>query len=131
MLTTAHQALSSFAQDGSSTAKTINGWTVAALARIGILIDSSIGNAQQNLRQRWRLLTYNGVPIRRPSMTYMHQQIDRVRHIAAEIQRLEDYLMGNRIIPMPEQTTIHAQIQKLKKERDLLEQRTRQSGLQR
>ena len=64
-------------------------------------------------------------------MTYMHQQIDRVRHIAAEIQRLEDYLMGNRIIPMPEQTTIHAQIQKLKKERDLLEQRTRQSGLQR
>ena len=64
-------------------------------------------------------------------MTFMHDQIDRVKHIAAEIKRLEDYLMGSRIIPMSEQTTIHAQIQKLKKERDVLEQRTRQSGLQR
>ena len=62
-------------------------------------------------------------------MTYMHQQIDRVRQIAAEIKRLEDVLMGNRIIPMPEQATMHAQIQKLKKERDLLEPSTRQSRL--
>lgn len=58
-------------------------------------------------------------------MSHMHFQLDRVRRIAEEIRRLEDSLMSNRIIPPSEQSKIHAELQKLKKERDELERRTR------
>ena len=58
-------------------------------------------------------------------MSHMHFQIDRVRRIAEEIKRLEDILMSNRIIPPGEQSKMHAELQKLKKERDELEKRTR------
>ena len=58
-------------------------------------------------------------------MTYMQDQIERVRRIADEIKRLEDQLTGNAVIPMSEWPKIHAEIRRLKRERDLLEQRTR------
>ena len=58
-------------------------------------------------------------------MTYMQDQIERVRRIADEIKRLEDRLTGNAVIPMSELPSIHAEIRRLKRERDLLEQRTR------
>jgi hypothetical protein len=58
-------------------------------------------------------------------MAIPHSQVARVQKYAAQIKALEDRLMGNGIIPISEQTTIHTEIRRLKKEMEDLERRTR------
>jgi hypothetical protein len=52
-------------------------------------------------------------------------QVARIQKYAAQIKALETRLMGNGIIPMTEQSQIHAEIRRLKKEMEDLEKRTR------
>lgn len=58
-------------------------------------------------------------------MAIPHSQVARIQKYAAQIKALEDRLMGNGIIPMSEQSQIHAEIRRLKKEMEDLEKRTR------
>jgi hypothetical protein len=50
---------------------------------------------------------------------------EQIKHLVSSIQKLEDKLMNTAILPMAEQSKIHAEILKYKKEIKLLEQRTR------
>lgn len=58
-------------------------------------------------------------------MAIPHTQVARIQNYATQIKALEDRLMGNGIIPMAEQSKIHAEIRRLKKEMEDLEKRTR------
>jgi len=58
-------------------------------------------------------------------MAIPHIHVARVQKYAAQIKALEDRLMGNGIIPIAEQSKIHAEIRRLKKEMEDLEKRTR------
>jgi hypothetical protein len=58
-------------------------------------------------------------------MAIPHTTVARIQKYAAQIRALEDRLMGNGIIPISEQTTIHAEIRRLRKEMEDLEKRTR------
>lgn len=58
-------------------------------------------------------------------MAIPHTQVARIQKFASQIKLLEDRLMGNGIIPMAEQTVIHTEIRRLKKEMEDLEKRTR------
>ena len=58
-------------------------------------------------------------------MSLPHIHVARIQKYAAQIKVLEERLMGNGIIPMSEQSQIHAEIRKLKKEMEDLEKRTR------
>jgi len=51
--------------------------------------------------------------------------IGRIRDVAVRIRTLEEKLMSNKVIPMSEQSVIHAEIRRLKKEQETLEKRTR------
>ena len=51
--------------------------------------------------------------------------VGRIRDVAAQIKALEERLMRNRTIPMNEQSIIHAEIRRLRKEQDTIEKRTR------
>jgi len=53
--------------------------------------------------------------------------LGRIRDIAQRIKMLEDRLMAPKIIPMSEQSLIHAEIRKYKEELDKLERHTRQA----
>jgi hypothetical protein len=50
---------------------------------------------------------------------------EQIKHLVSSIQKLEDKLMNTAILPMAEQSKIHAEILKYKKEIKLLEHRTR------
>jgi hypothetical protein len=51
--------------------------------------------------------------------------VGRIREMSLQIKLLEDKLMSNQVIPMSEQSLIHAEIRKLRKELEALEKRTR------
>ena len=51
--------------------------------------------------------------------------LGRIRDMSAQIKKHEDRLMNSRLLPMSEQSVIHAEIRRLKKEIDDLEKRTR------
>jgi hypothetical protein len=58
-------------------------------------------------------------------MAIPHTQVARIQKYAAQIKALEDKLMGNGRISMAEQSVIHAEIRRVKKEMEDLEKRTR------
>ena len=58
-------------------------------------------------------------------MAIPHTTVARIQRLAAQVKALEDRLMGNGIIPMKEQSEIHAEIRRIKKEMEDLEKRTR------
>jgi hypothetical protein len=58
-------------------------------------------------------------------MAIPYSQVARIQKYAAQIKALEERLMGNGIIPLTEQSKIHAEIRSLKKEMEDLEKRTR------
>jgi hypothetical protein len=58
-------------------------------------------------------------------MAILQAPVGRIRDVSAQIKALEDRLMSNKVIPMTEQSVIHAEIRKLRKELETLEQRTR------
>ena len=58
-------------------------------------------------------------------MAIPHTTVAKIQKYASDIKALETRLMGNGIIPMAEQSTIHAEIRRLKKEMEDLEKRTR------
>ena len=58
-------------------------------------------------------------------MAILQAPVGRIRDISARIKLLEDKLMSNKVIPMREQSVIHAEIRKLREELETLEKRTR------
>lgn len=58
-------------------------------------------------------------------MSIPHATLGRIRDVAARIKELEDSLMSSKLIPMAEQSAIHAKLRELRKEQDELEKRTR------
>ena len=58
-------------------------------------------------------------------MAIPHTQVARIQKYASQIKALEERLMGNGIIPIGEQTVIHTEIRRLRKEMEDLEKRTR------
>ena len=58
-------------------------------------------------------------------MVIPHATLGRIRDVAARIKELEDRLMSNKLIPLAEQSVIHARLRELRKEQDDLEKRTR------
>ena len=58
-------------------------------------------------------------------MAILRAPVGRIREISTQIKLLEDKLMSNKVIPMSEQSLIHAEIRKLRKELEELEKRKR------
>lgn len=58
-------------------------------------------------------------------MAISHLHVARIQKLSAQIKLLDDKLMGNGKISMQEQTVIHTEIRRLKKEMEDLEKRTR------
>lgn len=50
---------------------------------------------------------------------------ERIKTLIDNINKLEEKLMNTRMLPMSEQTKIHAEIRKCKEEMETLERRTR------
>jgi hypothetical protein len=59
------------------------------------------------------------------SMAISHMHVARIQKLSSQIKMLDDKLMGNGKISMQEQTVIHTEIRRLKKEMEDLEKRTR------
>ena len=59
-------------------------------------------------------------------MAILRAPVGRIRDISIQIKQLEDRLMSANIIPMKEQSQIHATLAQLRKELEELEIRTRQ-----
>jgi len=58
-------------------------------------------------------------------MSFFQAPVGRIRDISLQIKALEDKLMGNAVISLPEQSKIHAEIRRLREELATLERRTR------
>lgn len=58
-------------------------------------------------------------------MAISHLHVARIQKLSSQIKVLDDKLMGNGKISMQEQTVIHTEIRRLKKELEDLEKRTR------
>ena len=58
-------------------------------------------------------------------MSIFGAPVGRIREISLRIKLLEDKLMSNKVIPVSEQSLIHDEIRKLRKELEALEKRTR------
>lgn len=58
-------------------------------------------------------------------MAISHTHVARIQKLSSQIKALDDKLMGNGKISMQEQTVIHTEIRRLKKEMEDLEKRTR------
>jgi hypothetical protein len=58
-------------------------------------------------------------------MNSIHAPVGRIRDIAFRIKQLQDKLMSSNRLTYPEQTSIHNEIKSLRKELDIMEERTR------
>jgi len=58
-------------------------------------------------------------------MAILGAPVGRIRDISTQLKQLEDRLMSANIIPIKEQSLIHAKIAQLRKELEELERRTR------
>jgi hypothetical protein len=58
-------------------------------------------------------------------MAIPHIHVARIQRLSSQIKLLDDKLMGSGKIPLKEQTVIHTEIRRLKKELEDLEKRTR------
>ena len=58
-------------------------------------------------------------------MNSIHAPVGRIRDIASRIKQLQEKLMSSNRLTYPEQTSIHNEIKILRKELDIMEERTR------